>query len=414
MLAVEGEKAMDIIEFFKKRTGLVPTPQQEQFLLALTNLDIKKLLASCGRQTGKSLCTAVAVLWWVFEYPDPIDILLMSTMDSYVYDHIENIFAKNSDLVVEVVVEGVSGLVPLRGFQTKKGSRVHVRGSTNKQIRGLGVNIVIIDEAAEIADEMITTALGNLHSPIEKFVMLSTPHKNSIFTTIAINPDKYGFILFTWDAENVSWQSKTLIASKKAMMSPQEYKVEVLGIPLSTEERQYFPAADIKLCVKEHVDRENVPNSRIEAGIDWGESIGETVVTVTERIYARRKILFIKRYRKAALELILPEIKEILDKFKPETVRCDSKPTYAVDLAKKQLKYLKVVDFQFHKAEMLAQLLRKIKTHSLEIGDNQVDLIKQLRSYRLHKRAGDDLIDSLILAIYETDSSQSGKTNIIK
>ena len=151
---------MEIIEFFKKVTGLTPTKDQEEFLRALVDPARPKIAASCGRQTGKSLCAAVSVLWWVFEHPGVIDVLLMSAMDSYVYDHIEQLFHKNQDLLDEVVVEGVSGLVPLRGFATKKGSRVHVRGSTSKQVRGLGADIEVVDEAEEIPDVLLTTALG--------------------------------------------------------------------------------------------------------------------------------------------------------------------------------------------------------------------------------------------------------------
>ena len=188
----------------------------------------------------------------------------------------------------------------------------------------------------------------------------------------------------------------------------------MLGRPPTKEERAFFPVDDIDLCIHDFVEKENLPNSRIEAGVDWGESVGETVVTITERIYGRRKVLFIKRWRKVAVETQLPEIKELLDQWKPETVRCDSKPAFAVDLAKKLLKNLTPIDAQYHKTEMLAQLYRKVKTHGLEVPANQVDLIKQLRSYHLHKRAGDDLVDSLCLSIFETSTESTGHTNIIK
>lgn len=393
---------MDIIAFFKKVTGLTPTPAQENFLKALTDPTQPKIAASWGRQTGKSLCSAVAVLWWIFEYPEVVDVLLMSTMDSYVYDHVEKLFHRNEDLLAEVVAEGVSGLVPLRGFQVKKGSRVHVRGSTNKQVRGLGVDIVIIDEAAEIPDLMLTTALGNLRGPISKYVMLSTPHKTGLFTSIIANPKKYGFNIFMGSALKCSWQTEELLASKKTMMSSQQYKMEVLGQILSAEERALFSGKHLDQCIYESISKENAPHSQVEAGIDWGFEPCSTVLCVTERIFNRRRVLNVKEWAKKPIEEIAPEIAKILEDYKVVLVKADARPAeYKHHLEKHTKIPVYYIEGNMHKDAMLSQLQRKIRQHSLEIPQGELTLITQLRKYRKGQRVGDDYADALAFSCYE-------------
>jgi hypothetical protein len=396
---------MDIIEFFKKVTGLEPTEDQKQFLEALVDPARPKNAASCGRQTGKSLCSAVTVLWWIFNYPEPINVLLMSAMDSYVYDHIEQLFHKNPDLLAEVVVEGVSGLVPLRGFAIKKGSRVHVRGSTSKQVRGLGADIEVVDEAEEIPDELLTTALGNLRGELSRCVWLGTSHKEGLFTRVIRNPKRFGFTGFTWSAENCSWHAPELLKTKKAMMSHQQYKVEVLGQVLSAEDRALFPSKHIAKCIYDTISKENSPHSRIEAGIDWGFDPCRTVLCITERIFNRRRLLYINSWARKPIEEIAPEMAHLIEKHGVTLVKADAQPS---DYKHKLEKFTKVpvyyIESNMHKDAMLSQLQRKIRQHTLELsmGDHSsVTLIAQLRKYRRGKRTGDDLVDALAFSCYD-------------
>ena len=397
---LQVRKRRNIIKFFEDVTGLTPTEYQKEFLLSLVDINIKKVIASAGRQTGKTLCAAVATLWFVYEYPRPVKILLISAQDSWIYEHIRDIMNNNKDLASEIVAEGVYSIVPLKGFETKKGSRVHVRGSTDKQIRGIGCDIVIIDEACEIKNEILTTALGNLSGDISKYIMISTPHKDNLFTDIARNPKKYGFKLYTWSAEDCHWHSKELLRSKKKMLSPQKYKVEVLGLPLKREERAFFDRKDIEKCIHSNVLREG--KGTLEIGIDWGYGrVNTTCLVMTEKIYSRRKVLLVKTWKDVGRAI--KEIAEIINKYNPNIIKADSMP---IEFRGKLEVYVKnkihYIPAQRCKEEMLGQLKFKIRSHQLEIDDKEVDLIKELKRYRKGKRSGDNRVDALALSIYES------------
>ena len=403
---------MEIIEFFRKVTKLEPTEDQKKLLTDLVDLLIKKMIISAGRQTGKTLCCAVATLWYVFEYNKPIKILLISAQNSILYYHIRNIFNDNIVFSKDIIAQGTYSIIPLRGFETKQGDIVSVRGSTDKQVRGIPADLVIIDEACEIKDDIILTALGNLSGDISKYILISTPHvSKSLFVKWASDPKKHGFKLYTWSSEDCTWHSKELTATKKKEYSPVKYAVEVLGRPPTKEERQFFTGKHINACLVEQL----MPEGGLrEAGLDFGSVIGKNVLTITEKNKSRRKVLYQKHYRKP-LEEVIPDIEQTLKKYKVKIVKADSKPVEYQRVVGKKIGSIPVtyVDARFHKSNMLGQLKRHIQHHTIEIDRKQVDLIKELRKYRTHKIRGDDRVDSLCLSVYELPYSTKPEVKVI-
>ena len=403
---------MKIIPFFKKLTGLDPTPAQSRLLHAIADPKIKKILVSAGRQTGKTLTCAVGGLSWVFEYNKPIKILLMSAQESVLYFHMREIFKNNSKLEESIIAKGTYSIIPLKGFETSMGDIVYVRGSTHKQVRGLPADIVIIDEACEIKDEIILTAMGNLSGPISKLIILSTSHVlDSLFVKWACNPKLLGFEFFTWSAEDCPWHSKEWLATKKKAMSKAMYAVEVLGRPPTKSERSFFPHKHIKACVVEQL----TPEGGIrEAGLDFGEVVGKNLLTITEKNGIRRKVLFQKWYRKP-LEECIDDIQSVLEKYKVVIIKADSKPTEYQKVVGKKLGSIPVhyVDARFNKDNMLGQLKRHIQRHTIEIDKGQVRLVMELKKYRKGKRSGDDRVDSLALSCYITPHSTKPEGRII-
>ena len=401
---------MNAVEFFRKVTKLTPTQDQINLLDNLTDPASKKIIVSAGRQTGKTLTCAVAVLWWALEYGTPIKILLASAQDNWMYDHIRTIFNNNrEEFAKEITQEGTFSLVPLHGFETVGGSKVHVRGSTEKNLRGIGVDIVFLDEAAELMRSTITTALGNLSGNISKIVLLSTPHKASLFNEIAEDPTKYGYKLFTWSSLNCSWHGKELIASKKALMTSQEWKTDVLGLPLTLAERAFFPNKDITKCIVQcEPTREGAGKSTVEVGIDFGYgSPNVTCFTATERLYSKRKVLYIKTWR----DFNAAEIAQLLEQYKPNLVKADSMPAEFRGRIEQHTKVkLIYVEAKVHKDAMLTQMQRRVRLHELIIPDIFVDLIKELERYKKGKRAGDNRVDSLCLSCYEPASGWNLRT----
>jgi len=186
------------------------------------------------------------------------------------------------------------------------------------------------------------------------------------------------------------------------MMTPQQYKMEVLGQVLSADEKALFPSKHISACVVDHVARENSPHSTVEAGVDWGFDPCRTVLCITEKIFNRRRLLYIKDWKRAAVEDIAQEMARTMEKYGVTLVKADSHPPeYKHQLEKHTKIPIYYIEANVNKDAMLTQLGRKIRQHQLEIPASALGLIHQLRRYRRKMRTGDDLVDALALAIYE-------------
>lgn len=400
-----------LVDFFKRVMGFEPTSAQMKLLKGLEDpILYKKIVISSGRQTGKTLICAVASLYYCFVYSDhigrPITVLLISAQENIVYKHLIKIFRAHPEFGKRILKKGRDDPIPVKGFTVSdNGSEVIARGGTGGQIRGHGADIVFIDEAADVVKKIITTAMGNLSGDINKLVLISTAHNtNSYFVELCEDHKKRGYEYYTWSELDCPWHNKEFLKDKKKAMSWQEYKVEVLGLIPSKSERAFFIVH--KKVKVEHIVKEGGPKSVIEAGMDFGESVGYHVLSITEKNGHRRKLLYMKRWKRSTLiEEILSEIKKLLKDYQVSILKCDSKPVEYQKYLTKRLGDTGVVyiDFKVHKEPMLGQLKRHLQKGTIEIENTQKALFIELAKYRLGKRAGDDRVDSLALSVYESE-----------
>lgn len=406
---------MDISQFFEAVTGLVPTQAQKDFLNALADSTIKKVIVSSGRRCGKTLCVAVYCLWIVFDYTKtvnrPLKVLLVSAQENEIYNHMRDIFTRQPDLTNEVVTKGRDGPIPVKGFDLHNGCKVWARGATGGQIRGKGADVVIIDEACDVKRKIITTAKGTLQGDLFKFVLTSTAHElRSYFVEVAEDAEKRGYDYYTWSELDCPWLDKALIADKKKEFTRVEFMIEVEGKIPPRSMRAFFPHKHIKACTIEGI----MPMGGVrEAGLDFGQVVGKNILTISEKNKSRRKVLFIKHYRKP-LEECLEEIGETLRKYEVKIVKADSKPAEYQRVVGKKIGSIPVmyVDAKHHKNKMLGQLQRHIQQHTIEWDKDQVKLILELKKYRKGKRSGDDYVDSLALSCYEMPYKTKAKVRV--
>lgn len=402
----------DVVSFFRRVTKLEPTEDQKRLLLMLIDPKVKGILISAGRQTGKTLTCAVATIWLSISHKR-INIILTSAQDNWLYAHIKDIWNRNLDLRQYVAAEGVFGIVPLKGYETKEGSKVHVRPSTEKGLRGVPGDIGFADEAAEMNEQTIMTLIGNLSGEFNKLIMLSTPHKTGKFTELISDPEKFGFVLFHWSEEGCAWHSKEELKRKKQMMSPQQYKMEVQGLPLDRSERAFFPMKHLEHCIMEvEPIKEGGEKSTTEAGIDFGFD-SPTVFTLTEKIGStKRKLLYRKIWKGKTIEEQGPEILELIRQLRPSSVKGDSKPPqYKRWFEQYAMGKIHFIDLALgHKDQMMGQLQRKVREHNLILSTTFPDVIIQMKKYRLGMREGDDLVDSLALSCYEPPGGFKGES----
>jgi len=392
---------IEIIPYFRQITRFEPIPEQIELELALTDVEIKNLAVSAGRGFSKTMCSALSVLWFADEYSTkigrPLEMLLVSSQKR-LYWHLNNFFRDNPHLSENLRQKGMFQEIPVDGFEfAHNNSIVDTALPTSKSVRSHRADVVVIDECAEVPREIIKTAMGCLTGDICKLVLISTCHKSGFFTDVVSEPEERGFKLLTYSSEVCSWQNE---ANKrlKATLTSAEYAIEVLGRIPTKAERTFFPSKHLEQCFFQDLQPEGGIR---EAGLDFGDVVGKNVLTITEKLGIRRKVLFQQKY--PIIEERMKDVQEVLERFNVVVVKADPKPTEYKDFIGDKIGSIPVtyVDPQYHKKAMLGQLQRHVQRHTISIDIKEVELRKQLERYHLHKRSGDDRVDSLAFSIYE-------------
>jgi hypothetical protein len=414
-----------IVDKFTEWTGLIPTEDQKKLLREAITQKYHKILISAGRQSGKTLCSAVIVLYLVFYYDKPLKILLISAQDNMIYFHMRSIFRKFpqlQDLLTEKSKLGPE-LVPIHGFETLKGSVVNVKNATDRAVMGFPADVVVIDEACKVSNQVMITAMGNLTGEVAKYILLSTPDDDKSNFVVWYGDNDMGFRVYTWSAVDLIWHDASIEAMKKKTMTPEIYATQVLGRPKTNEERSFFATKNIdeKCLIEGEPKPEGGATARLEVGIDHG--FNYTVYVLTERVNAsKRIILFYKVWEKKQFEEVAPEIGALLNIHKPFCIKMDSKPIQDQHIIEKYTRrHIDYIDLSFeekdekgetmrdaagrvinHKNYMIGQLRSKVRNGYLKIFvPIQREVAEQLRKYRPKMSTGDDIVDSLALSCYE-------------
>lgn len=394
---------IDIITYFKIITKFTPTPEQCEVLTALADVNTKNLCLCCGRGFSKTMLSALAALWFADIYSDeihrPLEILLVSGQQR-MYKHLNDFFRTNPQVGNRLLQKGMFNEVPENGFELDNHSVVDTALATSKGIRSHRADIIFVDEACLVKDDIFRQAILPVSTgDIAKIVILSTPSEpRGFFIDVLDNPVKYGYTVKHFSAESCPWQAVSNARLKKTL-SPAEYLTEVKAQIPGREERAFFARKDIDKCILSvEPTSESKEKSVFECGIDWGYGrINQTVLTITEKLGVRRKIIFQNVWKDVDFE----DMANCLRGFRG-VIKADSKPA---EFKGKLEQYIKAriyyLDMVQHKDPMMTQLQSKVRMHQLVIPDCFADLVRELVTYRKGKRAGDNRVDSLAISCYE-------------
>ena len=404
----------DIISYGERITKFTFTDEQKDVLRSLADVNIKNLCICAGRGFSKTMLSALTTLWFADVYSDyigkPLEILLVSSQER-IYTHLDNFFRDNTDLRNKLIQTGIVWALPRNGFTLKNRSVVNTSLATQHSIRGNRADIIFVDEACLIKDNIyFDSILPCSTGDIAKVVILSTPsNSKGFFIDIVDNPKKHNFVLKSYSSEVCPWQAVSNARLKKSL-SPHAYATEVLARPPTKAERAFFNSGDIDDCILDcEPNREGKLYSRLEAGIDFGYGKpNHTVLIITEKNNTKRKVIFEKTWKSFDAE----ELGGLLKSFKPAFIKADSMPKeFQGKIEPYCHQKIYYIDAKVHKDWMLAQLQARTRLHQLVIPHSYfIDLVQELKRYHKGKRAGDNRVDSLALSTYEPDTELCKET----
>jgi hypothetical protein len=172
-LSHDLELALDRVAF-AEALGLDPDPWQRDLLRSSS----ERVILNCSRQSGKSTMTAVITLHRALYHPGSLILCLAPALRQS-----QELFGKvlgfYRDLGRPVSPQAERKL----SLELENGSRIVTLPGTEKTIRGFsGTALLVLDEAARVADELYFAVKPMLAVSGGALMMLSTPYgKRGVF-----------------------------------------------------------------------------------------------------------------------------------------------------------------------------------------------------------------------------------------
>jgi hypothetical protein len=172
-LSEDLKLALDRVAF-AERLGIVPDRWQQDLLRSSSD----RVLLNCSRQSGKSTMSAVIALHRALYHPGSLILCLAPALRQS-----QELFGKvlgfYRNLGRSVSPQGERKL----SLELKNGSRIVTLPGSEKTIRGFsGTALLILDEAARVADELYFAVRPMLDVSGGALMMLSTPYgKRGVF-----------------------------------------------------------------------------------------------------------------------------------------------------------------------------------------------------------------------------------------
>lgn len=224
-----------------KDAGLDPDVWQSDLLRSRS----KRHLLLCSRQTGKSTTCAVLALHMAFYQPRSLALLISRS-----HDQSKELFKR-----VLQLYEHLPGAPPRTDDSKLKmelgnGSRILSLPNNESTVRGYSADLVILDEASRVDDELVAAIMPMLAVTNGRFVALTTPYGSR------------GWFYEAWCSGD--WERTKILATECPRITPEfldeqrellgewRYRQEFLCEFVDTEE-QFFSSAVIEAAMSREV-----------------------------------------------------------------------------------------------------------------------------------------------------------------
>src|SRR5215207_8063870 len=204
--------ALDRVSFARK-LGTVPDKWQEDLLRSTS----QRTLLNCSRQSGKSTMSAILGLHTALYRPGSL-ILILAPAERQAKECFSKAAAFYRSLGGTALP---SDSYRKMGMQLANGSRLEALPGTEKTIRGFsGVDLLILDEASRVDDELYFAVRPMLAVSGGSLMMLSTPY------------GKRGVFFEAWmSTDSSAWERYEVPASQCPRIPPSFLEEERRSLP---------------------------------------------------------------------------------------------------------------------------------------------------------------------------------------
>jgi hypothetical protein len=203
---------------FARTLGIVPDPWQAQLLRS----EAARVLLGCARQSGKSTMAAILALHRALSSPSSL-VLILAPAERQAKELFTKVATFYRTLGHVMAADSYRKL----GMELANGSRIEALPGTEKTIRGFsGVDLLLVDEASRVADELYYAVRPMLAVSGGRLMMLSTPF------------GKRGVFYEEWTSGE-GWERYEVPASQCPRISPEFLVEERAALPSWVYRQEY-------------------------------------------------------------------------------------------------------------------------------------------------------------------------------
>ena len=277
------ERAREDLGVFAELVGC----ELADWQVAALTLETRTTVIVGSRQCGKSRSLAVLALWWAFRKPNQ-RVLIVSSGD----DGARRLLAEarriavGSQLLAGSVVDESGGLLTL-----SNGSEVRSVAASERAIRGWTVDLLLVDEAALVGDDLLLGAAlpTTTARPDARIVLAAAANVNQgAFYDSAMRGEQGSehTRTFYWWLKDCDWVSASAEASLRESMSELRAGAELDNVFAGGADA-LFPRR-----ILENVTVDFIPDAlesmagpaRVMVGNDWGASSDLSTMVALARV----------------------------------------------------------------------------------------------------------------------------------
>ena len=400
----------DPAQFYRDIYKEEPYPYQAQLLRDLADLSVDRVMVMAGGGLGKTKCLAAHALWCAAVLPrfirKPISVIVIAGSEKQakaLYKYSKQAIEDTSELRSLVQGEPLQSLTEFRDR-----SCIKAVPNSLKAIQGEHDNIVIVDEAALAGDFVVQDTLRIVRgmNP-NRIILLGTPTDYfSKFVEMWEDSERFPeWRRYHWSVYDCPAVDKRQLEEAKKTLSEEMFSVFVLGKPYA-KTGTLIDHAKIKEACKDtprfQVSERGKPPV---AGIDWGWK-HPTVLTIVQEVDGVYYVLHTEGWSREQFEKLHDRIAELCKLYQVETVYADAEDVGENQRLEARGLRVEPIPFNKEKTRMQSRMKGLFLQNRIRIPAEFTELIRQLRKYTWDTHEDDDYVDSLMLALRETEEEE--------
>jgi len=290
--------------------GFTPHIKQQELIDICLDDTTKYIVASVGRQWGKSFLAMNVLLKWALEHNNSVSMWLAP-----IYGQSKKVFQELSNLLSNTTLTKSVNKSELT-ITFINGSIIYFRSAEREDnLRGNTLDYLVVDEAAYIRDSVWSQVLrATVLVRGKKVLFLSTPRGRNWFYEMSLRGDSEDYIqykTFKGSSFDSPYISEEELNDAKMSLPESIYRQEILAEFLEGSGEVF---GNLKLSCILPVYPQIVSNEKYYAGLDFGRQNDYTVLTI---VNSKGEMVDFYRERQKSWDIILSELLVKLRKWKP-------------------------------------------------------------------------------------------------